>query len=179
MTGTGTRAAIRYAKAILEMAQAAGNAGQVNEDMAQVATTMKGNEELRNFVASPNVKAEMKESALKEIFAGSQNVTLGLFHLLVENKRFEILEQVAVQYNMQYDVLNNIQEAVVTTAFPITPDLEAKVLAKIKEFSDKKIIIKNIVDPSIIGGFILRIGDKQYNASVANQLQTLKRELSN
>ena len=121
----------------------------------------------------------MKESALKEIFGGSQNVTQGLFHLLLENKRFDILEQVALQYNMQYDVLNNIQEAVVTTAFPITPDLEAKVLAKIKEFSDKKIVINNIVDPAIIGGFILRIGDKQYNASVANQLQTLKRELSN
>jgi len=179
MTGTGTRAAIRYAKAILEMAQSNGNAGDVNKDMAQIAATMKGNEELRTFIASPNVKGEMKESALKEIFAGSQNVTEGLFHLLLENKRFEILEQVALQYNMQYDVLNNIEEAVVTTAFPITPDLERKVLAKVKEFSDKKIVVKNIVDPSIIGGFILRVGDKQYNASVASQLLTLKRELSN
>lgn len=179
MTGTGTRAAIRYAKAILEMAQATGNAGQVNDDMAQVAATIKGNEELRAFIASPNVKGEMKESALKEIFGGSQNVTQGLFKLLLENKRFDILEQVAVQYNMQYDVMNNIQEAVVTTAFPITPDLESKVLSKIKEFSDKKIVIKNIVDPAIIGGFILRLGDKQYNASIANQLTTLKRELSN
>lgn len=179
MTGTGTRAAIRYAKAILELAQATGNAGQVNNDMAQIASTMNGNEELRNFIASPNVKGEMKEAALKEIFAGSQNVTLGLFQLLSENKRFDILEQVALQYNMQHDVLNNIQEAIVTTAFPITPELESKVLAKIKEFSDKTIVIKNIVDPAIIGGFILRIGDKQYNASIASQLLTLKRELSN
>jgi F-type H+-transporting ATPase subunit delta len=46
-------------------------------------------------------------------------------------------------------------------------------------FSDKKITIKNIVDPEIIGGFILRIGDKQYNASLANRLQVLKRELTN
>jgi F-type H+-transporting ATPase subunit delta len=52
-------------------------------------------------------------------------------------------------------------------------------LAKIATFSDKKITIENIVDPSIIGGFVLRIGDKQYNASVANRLQELKRELSN
>jgi len=179
MTGTGTRAAIRYAKAILEMAQTTGNTEKVNSDMAQIAATMKGNEELRSFIDSPNVKGEMKEAALKEIFAGSQNVTLGLFHLLLENKRFEILEQVALQYNMQYDVLNNIEEAIVTTAFPITPELESKVLAKVKEFSDKKIVINNIVDPAIIGGFILRIGDQQYNASVASQLLTLKRELSN
>jgi F-type H+-transporting ATPase subunit delta len=75
--------------------------------------------------------------------------------------------------------LNGIEVAKVTTAFPITPDLEAKVLAKIKEFSTSKITIENIIDPSIIGGFILRIGDQQYNASVANRLQELKREFSN
>jgi F-type H+-transporting ATPase subunit delta len=57
--------------------------------------------------------------------------------------------------------------------------LEAKVLAKVATLSDKKITIENTVDASIIGGFILRIGDKQYNASVANRLQVLKREFSN
>ena len=57
--------------------------------------------------------------------------------------------------------------------------LSAKVLAKIATLSNKKITIENSVDPAIIGGFILRIGDKQYNASIANRLQVLKRELSN
>jgi F-type H+-transporting ATPase subunit delta len=53
------------------------------------------------------------------------------------------------------------------------------VLAKIKEFSNKNITIQNVVDPSIIGGFVLRIGDKQFNASVASKLQSLKQEFSN
>jgi F-type H+-transporting ATPase subunit delta len=57
--------------------------------------------------------------------------------------------------------------------------LESKVLAKVKEFTSKAVTLHNIVDESIIGGFILRIGDKQYNASIANSLQVLKRELSN
>lgn len=61
----------------------------------------------------------------------------------------------------------------------MTSELETKVLAKIASFSNKKITIENIVDPAIIGGFILRMGDKQYNASVANSLQNLKREFSN
>lgn len=176
---TGSRAAIRYAKAILEMAQAAGNAAPVNDDMSQIASTMKDNKELRDFIASPTIKAEVKESALKEVFAGSQNITQGLFRLLFENKRFEILEQVAVQYGIQFDELNGREEAVVTTAFPITPELEAKVLEKAKILSNKELVLHNIVDPAIIGGFILRVGDKQFNASVANSLTTLKRELSN
>ena len=75
--------------------------------------------------------------------------------------------------------MNGVEVAKVTTAFPMDSTLEAKVLAKIATFSDKKVTIENTVDASIIGGFILRIGDKQYNASVANRLQVLKRELSN
>ena len=105
--------------------------------------------------------------------------TKSLFRLLQENKRFEILADIAKQYIAQYDVLNGVEVAKVTTAFPMNAELESKVLAKVATISNKKITIENIVDPSIIGGFILRIGDKQYNASVANRLQELKREFSN
>lgn len=176
---TGSRAAIRYAKAILEMAQASGTAGQVSEDMALIASTIKDNKELNDFINNPTIKGEIKESALKEVFAGAQNLTQGLFQLLRENKRFDIVAQIATQYNTQFDVINGIEVATVTTALPLTAELETKVLDKIKEFSDKKITIKNIVDPAIIGGFIIRIGDKQFNASIASRLLTLKRELSN
>lgn len=176
---TGARAAIRYAKAILEMAQATGNTAPVNEDMARIASTMKGNAELRDFISSPTIKATVKEATLKEVFAGSQNITQGLFRLLHENKRFGILAQVAAQYSTQFDELNGREDAVVTTAFPITPVLEAQVLEKAKVLSDKELVLENIVDPTIIGGFILRVGDKQFNASVANSLQTLKQELTN
>jgi F-type H+-transporting ATPase subunit delta len=118
-------------------------------------------------------------NALSEVFVAVQSETKSLFRLLHDNKRFEILAQVASQYNTLFDQMNNVEVAKVTTAFPITADLESKVLAKIATISNKKITIENIVDPKIIGGFILRIGDKQYNASVANGLQELKREFSN
>ena len=174
-----TRAAIRYAKAILDMADTIGVANEVNGDMPLIASTIQGNLELDNFIQNPTIKVEVKENALQAIFADVNGVTKGLFHLLFENKRFGILEAIALEYVKLFDVLNGIEVAKVTTAFPIDADLKAKVLAKIATFSDKKITIENIVDPSIIGGFILRIGDKQYNASLANRLQVLKRELSN
>jgi len=176
---SGTRAAIRYAKAILDMANSSGVMQEVYNDMVLISLTIKENEELNTFIQSPTVSVAVKESALTEVFATTNGLTKGLFHLLFENKRFEILQDIASQYIIQSDVLNGLQVAVVTTAIPLDADLEVKVTNKIKEFSDKKITIKNIIDPSIIGGFILRIGDKQYNASVANRLQVLKRELSN
>jgi len=174
-----TRAAIRYATAILDLANSKGVAEVVNNDMKLIASTINGNLELSTFIQNPTLKVEVKEKALLEVFAGIDVVTQGLFHLLFENKRFEILEGIATEYSKLSDVMNGIEVAKVTTAFPMDAALEAKVKATIATLSDKKITIENTVDASIIGGFILRIGDKQYNASIANTLQVLKRELSN
>lgn len=174
-----TRAAIRYAKAILDLANSKGVAEAVNNDMKSIATAIETNQELSTFIQNPTTTVEVKEGALLEVFANVNGVTKGLFRLLFENKRFEILDAIAVEYNKLFDENNGVQVAKVTTAIPMGAALEAKVLAKIATLSDKKITIENIVDPSIIGGFILRIGDNQYNASVAYRLQVLKRELSN
>ena len=176
---SSTRAAIRYAKAILEIATSKNVANEVSNDMFLIATTINGNSELDTFIQNPTIKVEAKENALLEVFANTNEVTKSLFHLLFENKRFEILGAIASEYNKLFDEMNGVQVAKVTTAIPMDADLEAKVKAKIATFSDKKVTIENIVDASIIGGFILKIGDKQYNASIANRLQVLKRELSN
>jgi F-type H+-transporting ATPase subunit delta len=175
----GTRAAIRYAKAILDIANDKGVAQAVNNDMNSIASTISSNIELSTFIQNPTTKVEVKESALLEVFAGVNGVTKSLFHLLFENKRFEILGAIAWEYNQLFDEMNGVEVAKVTTAVPMDAALEAKVLAKVSTLSNKKITIENIVDASIIGGFVLRIGDQQYNASIANRLQVLKRELSN
>ncbi len=176
---SGTRAAIRYAKAILEIADSKGVASKVSADMTLIAATITENSELTHFIQNPLIKTDIKKNVVLEVFADVNEVSQSLFHLLLENKRFEILEAIAVEYNKLFDIMNGVEIAKVTTAFPMDAALETKVLAKIATFSNKKVTIENTIDASIIGGFILRIGDKQYNASVANRLQVLKRELSN
>ncbi|MBS7787543.1 ATP synthase F1 subunit delta [Flavobacterium sp. CYK-55] len=174
-----SRAAIRYAKAILDTAVASGNAAKVNDDMLSVVDTIAQSRELEHFLASPIITSEIKLNALKEIFTNVQSETNSLFRLLFENKRFEILASVAAQFNHQFDQMNGIEVAYVTTAVEMTSEIEAQVKSKIASISDKKVTVKNIIDPAILGGFILRIGDRQFNASVANRLQELKREFSN
>lgn len=177
---SSTRAAIRYAKAILEIADSKAVASEVSADMALIASTITSNSELSSFIHNPLIVTDAKKDVVSEVFASANAVTKSLFQLLLENKRFEILDAIAVEYNKLFDLLNGVEVATVTTAIPIDSDLESKVLAKIATFSTcKKITIENTVDPSIIGGFILKIGDKQYNASIADRLQVLKRELSN
>lgn len=173
-----SRAAIRYAKAIIDIATESNNTTAVNNDMKSIVSAIKESEELKDFLSNPIVNGAVKMSALSEIFPSLQTETKGLFQLLLANKRFEILSAIATQFNNLFDIASGIEQAVVTTAVPLTAELEVLVKNKLKEFSSNTISITNVVDASIIGGFVLRIGDKQYNASVANKLQQLKREFT-
>ncbi|CAN5314906.1 ATP synthase F1 subunit delta [soil metagenome] len=175
----GTRAAQRYAKAILDLAKDQNVSEVVYNDMESVSKTITASNELQDVLASPVIKDELKRNALKEIFKDVHPMTLGAFDILLENNRIIILKAVAQKYMEQYNEFHNIQLATVTTAIPLDASLEAKIQNKIVEITGNSATIKNIIDPSIIGGFILRIGDLQYNASVAKSLSTLKREFSN
>lgn len=173
-----SRAAIRYAKAVLSLASDKNVAEDVNNDMKLIATTIAENVELSQVLKSAIVKSDVKKAALTQIFPNIDSISSGLFNVLVSNKRLDILGDVASKYSVLFDELNGKEIAQVTTAIPMTNDLELKVLAKVKELTSKAVELENIVDESILGGFILRVGDKQYNASVANKLNKLKREFT-
>jgi F-type H+-transporting ATPase subunit delta len=174
----GARAAIRYAKAILSLATDQKTADVVSADMKLIANTIAENKDLSEALQSPVVPSTVKKSILLEVFKKSNKTTLSLIDTLVANNRIDILEQVASKYNVLFDQSKGIELATVTTAIALTPDLKKKVLAKAKEISGKNVEVENIIDESILGGFILRIGDVQYNASVANQLSKIKREFT-
>lgn len=175
---SGTRAAIRYAKAVLSLAQDGNTAPAVNNDMKLISKTIADNKALKAALISPVVRSVAKKNILEEVFKGITTNTTDLINTLIANKRLALLGDVATQYTIFYDRLQDLQVAKVTTAVPLTEALEQKILAKVKELTGKEAAIKNIVDESIIGGFILRVGDIQYNASVANKLNRLKREFT-
>ena len=170
-----SRVAIRYAKAVYDFAQ--NNTEKVLQNMQTIADTLQNNQELKSFLGNPTISGDKKENVLLEVFKGAEKETQSLFKLLYTNKRFDILEAVAQKYQEHSDDLNNIVTVEVTTAETLDKNLEAKVLSKAKEFTNKNIKLVAHVDASIIGGYILKIGDQQYNASVKNSLQKIKREI--
>jgi len=174
-----SRAAIRYAKAVLSLAQDQKATDKVQKDMQQIIGAVDTSAELKMLLNSPLIKSEVKLASLQEVFKGATDLTKNLFGTLVANKRVDLLDDVAKQYIVLFDQLNNTQVAKVTTAVPLDKAMSDKVLAKVKELTGNDATLENVVDESIIGGFILRVGDMQYNASVAHKLTTLRRELSN
>jgi len=171
-----TRAAIRYAKAVLNLAIDTSAADQVNENMLLIAETIEANKDVEIMLNSPVIKASAKKDALLAIFSNLDPISKGLIHQLVENKRLTILENIAKQYTIIFDHHKGTQIAKVTSAVPLTDDVKEKVLDKVKDIIGKKVTLENIVDPSIIGGFILRVGDKQYDASISGKMNNLRRE---
>ncbi len=175
----GSRAAKRYAKAVLSLAQDKGALDAVFADMQSVATTISSSKDLQVVLENPAIKIADKHKALLAIFSNTNDITKNLFKLLTANKRLALLQDVAVSFNGLYNESKGVQEAKVTTAIAITDTLKDKVLAKVKELTGRSAVLENVVDPAIIGGFILRVGDLQYDASIANKFRKLKRELSN
>lgn len=173
-----SRVAIRYAKAVLETALNAQKADSVATDMELIEKTIVSSKELQEFLKNPIIKPETKESALLEVFVNTTPETKRLFSLLLSNKRFEILQNIAQEYHVLFNENKGYQAAEVITATALDATLEAKVIAIAKQMSPKEIKLTNSIDPSIIGGYILRIGDQQYNASVKNNLQKIAKEFA-
>jgi len=171
------RAALRYAKSALSLAKDAKNTQEINTDMQLIASTINNSSELQAFLKNPISKAEVKLNVINSLFGDKINaITNGIIKLLVRNKRINLLPFVAKQYMLLFDKEQGIEVAKVTTAIPLTEDLKEKVLAKVIAVTNKKAIIKNIVDESIIGGFVLQVGDKQYDASISGKLGNLRRD---
>jgi F-type H+-transporting ATPase subunit delta len=174
-----SRAAIRYAKAILQKANENNTEAVVFGDMQSVYNTIENSRELQAVLQSPVIKANDKKQALLKIFGGQSETTHSLINILVENQRTSLLGEVAKSYVQLYNDEQGVKVATVITAVPLSSALEEKVMAKVKQLTgSEKVTLKNEIDPAIIGGFILRVGDIQYNASIANQLGNLKREFS-
>ena len=176
---SGSRAAIRYAKAVLQQANQTNTQEVVFGEMQAVKQTIDGSKELRTMLKSPLIKAADKKEVLLKIFADQSETTKSFINVLVDNQRASILNDVAGSYMNIYNEERGMVVAHVTTAVALNGELESKVLAKVKEITgSSEVSIVNKIDPAIIGGFVLRVGDLQYNASIANQLSNIKREFN-
>ena len=175
---SGSRAAIRYAKAVLSLAQNQKAEEAVNNDMKSIVNAIAQSTELNQMLQSPVVRSSDKKAVLSSVFSKANANTTNLIDTLISNKRLALLNEVASSYINLYDQLRGSQIAKVTTAVALTSELKTKVLAKVKELTGKEAELENIIDETILGGFILRVGDIQYNASIANKLDKLKREFT-
>ena len=174
-----TRVTKRYANALLGLALEKKVENQIYNDMVLIEKTCLENKDLTLLLKSPIIKSDQKNKILKRIFLKNISDMSMLFINIITNKKREyLLKNIAVSYNDLYKKHNKIKTASVTTAILLSEDLRKKVIEIINEVATNKIELNEFVDPKIIGGAIIRMGDKQLDASVSSAIKKLKNKFN-
>ncbi|MEO2144140.1 MAG: ATP synthase F1 subunit delta, partial [Flavobacteriaceae bacterium] len=117
-------------------------------------------------------------SSLNLIFKQLGSLTKNLINVLEDNNRINLFETISYKFIELYKEHKGIQSAIVTTAVPLNKEIEDQVLETISKLTNKKTTLINKVDKSLIGGFVIRLGDIEYNASFKNKLKNIKQEFN-
>lgn len=173
-----TKASSRYAKALLELAIENKNMDSVMGDMDCL---LKVNDESRDFeslLASPVVPSEKKIEIFKMIFEQFEKVTMSFITFVTENRREGLLPQIATSFIEQVKEYKGIIPITLISAKKLDEATKDSILAKINDSVEGQLEVEEKIDESLIGGFVVRMGDMRIDASVSSQLNNLKQRLT-
>lgn len=174
-----TKSAIRYAKAILELSSETNAVDQVAADMERIVEAGNDTGDFQVFLNSPVIKTDKKISILKVLFSEFTELTMSFIELITKNKREYLLTEIASAFVNLLKKQNGIVPISVTSAVKLEKQTLNQILEKLKSHVDGEFEVTEEVDPALIGGFVVRIEDKQIDASIASQLNRMKIELAN
>jgi len=173
-----TRVASRYASSLLDLALEQNSLEDVNRDMKLIAKTAAENRDFQVFLKSPIIKADKKFDILKQIFNGKvATLTISFLELLSKKRREIYLTQIASSFSDLYNEHKGVQRAVVTSAVGLDDKIRNQILDLVKSQTKSEIELIEKIDKDLIGGFTLKIGDKQIDSSIVRSLKKLKRDL--
>ena len=174
------RIASRYAKSLLDFATEQNAVQEILGDMTTFKA-MAENRDLQLLLKSPIVNAATKKKVFDALFADKlSKLTNSFFEIVLRKGREEYLAPIADAFIQLYKEGKGISEVTLTTAAPLTDDVIARFQKELlnSEVTNKEVDLKTIVDPDIIGGFILEIEDRLYDDSVAHKLDQLKKNFT-
>lgn len=175
-----TRAALRYAKALVELSIQEKALDTVSADLKSLAAILAENETLASVLETPTVANDKKRQILESLMPKAHPLLGKLFVLLEQNKRMALLAAILPAFQQLVNDHQGEVVAHVVTAIPLNKQLSSQILAKAQQLAgEAKVLLENQIDPEIQGGFILRVGDLQYDASIQTQKNRLKQALLN
>jgi F-type H+-transporting ATPase subunit delta len=168
----------RYAKSLLDLAVERGQLEAVYADMQYLRDLISASRDLAVMLKSPVISSDKKQAVINAITAGNiGELTLAFTRLLIAKHREGELVEIIPAFMSQYRHYKGIHTVKLTTAMPVSEEAKAKILAQVRGTSDiEKIELETVVNPDIIGGFVLQTGDKLVDASIAYELQEIGRQ---
>ncbi|MEC5158131.1 ATP synthase F1 subunit delta [Chryseobacterium sp. MP_3.2] len=172
-----SKVAKRYAQGLLEFTQETGNTNSVFTEMGDLVKTISKSRELQNFFASPIIDTKKKISVASEIFQNFSPVAKNIILLVIKHGRESQLQNIAQEYINKVEDMNGVQRITLTSASQLSEENINNILKSTNLVNHtNKFDVKPIINADILGGYILRVGDQQIDASVRAKLNQLKKE---
>jgi F-type H+-transporting ATPase subunit delta len=171
---TGAR---RYAEAAFQVAMRDDTLGQWRSEL-DAATSIVSDERAVKVLANPAIPADRRAETLRKLIGGTVSPpVLNLIHLLLRRGRIEELPRVAAEFRRLDDDRQGITHATATSAAPLTPDEVRALTQRLEQSTGGRIALDVQVDPSLLGGLIVRVGDRLIDGSVRGRLERLRTRL--
>lgn len=173
------RIARRYAKALLTTALQQNAADRVEQDLAEIVRAADASSDLRVLFRSPVIEASRKKDIMKEIFGSTlSSLTIDFVSLLMDKGREADIHGVAAEYQDQYDKHRGILRVTITSAVALDDAMRADVVGVIGKRTGKTIVASYDVDPKLLAGVTVHIGDTVMDSSLKHQLRLLRQRLA-
>jgi len=172
-----SKAAGRYAKALMDLALERGILDEVFADMQRVDEVMESSRELRSVLKSPVIKKDSKIKIMEQLFEGKTNaLTMAFLRIVGEKGREALLPEISSSFVDMVKAQKHIMVAKVTSASPLDEASRTKIKEIISKIHDGGIELIEEVKQDIIGGFILNVGDRRIDASLVGQIRDLRKQ---
>jgi F-type H+-transporting ATPase subunit delta len=167
-----------YARSLFEVAREHGTLDVLREQLSQFADALNDNRELAVFFFSPYFSTQEKEDALTRVLNGADENFLNFLRLLIENHRMPVVFRIRQQFDRLWEAENKMLPVDITSAIELDAATTETLGRRIGERAGRKVKLAAHVDPDILGGIVLRVGNSILDASIRNRLEQLRRHVA-
>ena len=166
-----------YARSLFQVAREQDKLDVVRDELGQVSEILEENHDMRLFFFSPYFSTEEKREGLRSTIQGADPVTMNLLDVLVENHRLPVVPRIRREYERLWRDANDLLPVTVTSAVELDDAVVARIGEEIGRQTGRKVGLTRTVDPSIVGGFIVRVGNSILDSSIKNRLENLRKQI--
>jgi F-type H+-transporting ATPase subunit delta len=166
----------RYAIALYEVAEEKGKVDSYISELDQVSELMNNNKDLLEIINHPDLSTSRKKEIFENIFKGNiENDILSFLIILVDKNRFDELNAIVDAIKKIHLERNEILSAIITTVIPLNEEEKNALIAKLRNKYNKKIVLTEEIDQSILGGVLVRVGNDVIDGTIRGKLDKIKR----
>jgi len=167
-----------YARSLFEVAQEQNKLDKVRDELGEFADALNDSRELQVFLFSPYFSTKEKSEGLDKAISGADDTTLNFLRLLIEKHRMPVIFRVRAEFDQLWEEENKLLPVTVTSAVELPKETVKQIGDRIAEQTDRKVDLQSKVDPDILGGIVVRVGNSVLDASIRNRLENFRKQVA-